>query len=94
MTRTCERHDEMLTRQTHLRTSLLFFALLQPAACKEEKPSEPQPSAEPTPVAPVITVAKPVHDFGKVHLGSRVTHVFTIKNTGTADLVIENTAGS
>lgn len=87
----------MRSTQPKARTLLLIFTLLQLAACKEEKQTEPKPPAEPTPPAPpspVITAPAPVHDFGRVHLGSRMTHVFKIKNTGKGDLTINNAAGS
>jgi hypothetical protein len=39
-------------------------------------------------VAPVISVAPTSKDFGNVNVDSTASHVFTISNTGTADLVV------
>jgi len=38
-----------------------------------------------------IEIAETVHDFGKVKEGAVVEHTFTIKNTGTAPLIIKET---
>jgi hypothetical protein len=43
---------------------------------------------------PVIFAAEPEYDFGKVKQGVDVEHIYKIKNTGKADLVIERTSGS
>lgn len=43
---------------------------------------------------PVIEFDKTEHDFGKISGTERVETVFTIKNTGEADLIIINAQGS
>ena len=84
----------MLVRQPYERTLLLFFVLLEMAACKEEKQTASNPLTEPTTSVPEISVPAPVHDFGVLHVGNRVSHVFKIKNSGAADLVIKYAVGS
>ena len=39
--------------------------------------------------APVITSAQAVFEFGSIHPGEVVEHVFKVKNAGDADLHIE-----
>jgi hypothetical protein len=47
-----------------------------------------------TAAAPGISVAQPVFDFGEVDEGEQVVHVFEIRNTGAADLLVERARGS
>lgn len=44
--------------------------------------------------APKIFSVEPVFDFDEVRQGKKVEHVFLIRNTGTADLVINRATGS
>jgi len=39
--------------------------------------------------APQIAVDRPVYDFGSIHQGKKVVHVFTIRNKGDAPLSIK-----
>lgn len=43
---------------------------------------------------PKISSDEPLFDFGEVKQGEKVEHVFQIRNTGTADLVIKRATGS
>jgi hypothetical protein len=43
---------------------------------------------------PVITFKKETHDFGTVTEGEKVSYSFQFTNTGNADLLITNAAGS
>jgi len=42
----------------------------------------------------VMTFTKKEHDFGGINEGDKVETTFTFKNTGEADLIISNAAGS
>ncbi len=44
--------------------------------------------------APRLVVETAEHNFGKVKEGVKVSHTFTLKNEGTADLLIEGVAPS
>jgi hypothetical protein len=44
--------------------------------------------------APQIVVEAPTHDFGEVKTGTPLKWAFKIKNTGKADLIIQNVAPS
>ncbi|HEX4946369.1 MAG TPA: DUF1573 domain-containing protein [Blastocatellia bacterium] len=44
--------------------------------------------------APKLVVEAFEYDFGKVKENTKASHTFTIKNEGTADVVIENVAPS
>ena len=44
--------------------------------------------------APQIVVETPTHDFGEVKTGTPLKWAFKIKNTGKADLIIQNVAPS
>jgi len=44
--------------------------------------------AAPALASPVISVEKPLHDFGSVTQGQKVDHLFTVKNRGDEPLVI------
>ena len=39
---------------------------------------------------PRIVIEEMRHDLGQVYEAEKYTHKFTVKNTGTADLLIEN----
>lgn len=39
---------------------------------------------------PQITIDAPNYDFGKIYEGEKISHNFTIKNTGTAELTIKD----
>ena len=44
--------------------------------------------------APKLVVETFAHNFGKVKEGVKVSHTFTLKNEGTANLLIEGVAPS
>ena len=44
--------------------------------------------------APEISPVEPLFDFGQVRQGEKVEHVFQIRNTGTAELVIKKATGT
>lgn len=52
------------------------------------QPPQPQPAA--AGAAPRLDLPNTVHDFGTVAARPDVAHIFTVQNTGTADLEISN----
>lgn len=44
--------------------------------------------------SPKIFSVEPLFDFGEVRQGEKVEHVFQLRNTGTANLVIKRATGS
>lgn len=50
-------------------------------------------SREPAGPLPIIEVEETTHDFGFVAAGECLTHVFRVRNTGKADLMIEKVKG-
>ena len=86
--------DPMHTTYPMLKTLTISLALVFATACRDNPRSASSPRIAPTKTVPEISVSTPVHDFGRLPIGNRVTHVFKIKNTGDADLIIENTAST
>ena len=60
-------------------------------AVKRSQNVEPATHSE---AAPTIFSAEPLFDFGEVRQGEKEEHVFQLRNTGTADLVIKRATGS
>ena len=83
----------MRKQERYIGFLLLCIGVLQ-AACGEKVEKKPAEVAVEKKPSPSIFVAAPVHNFGKLPLGARVSHVFKIKNTGNANLVIDRTEGS
>jgi hypothetical protein len=72
---------------------LLAAALLASCKCGDEGAKDA--GAKPAETgAPKIVAAESVFDFGKVKQGDEVTHVFKIRNAGTAELKIDKARGS
>jgi hypothetical protein len=44
--------------------------------------------------APVIFFPEPLHDFGTIATGAKVTHIFKVLNKGDAPLRVTNAKGS
>jgi hypothetical protein len=72
---------------------LLAALLLASCKCGEEAAPAAQAKA-PEAGAPKIVAVEPSFDFGKVKQGDEATHVFKIRNEGTAELKIEKARGS
>jgi hypothetical protein len=53
-----------------------------------------QPNGNGSAAAPQMVVDAPTHDFGEVETGKPLKWAFKIKNTGKADLIIQNVAPS
>jgi hypothetical protein len=71
-----------------------LLAALLLASCKS---GEDGTSAAAKPAAtgsPKIVAVESAFDFGKVKQGDEVTHVFKIRNAGTAELKIDKARGS
>ena len=84
-----ERNAVMVPEQPGLILCVGACFLLSVAACGEKTQAPSASFESPTVAVPEIRVSAPVHDFGRLPVGNFVPHVFKIKNTGTADLIIE-----
>jgi hypothetical protein len=72
-----------------------LLAALLLASCKCGKEGAPAADAKPAGTgSPKIVAAESAFDFGKVKQGEEVSHVFKIRNAGTAELKIEKARGS
>ena len=75
---------------------LCFLATLLFSPCPgAQELSEKTPSNQREPESaegkqPHVTIDAPTYDAGDIYEGERISHSFTIKNTGTAELVIED----
>lgn len=63
-----------------------------PSASVTPSVSTPAPAAETKPEGPlpVIEFDNTTFDFGKIQEGAKVTHIYQVKNTGQAPLIIQN----
>ena len=61
--------------------TLIFGVFVVFYAYAQDETSQPGPS---------ITFEQSSHDFGDIHQGDKVTHVFNFENTGDAPLIISN----
>lgn len=79
-----KRIAELESRLAQLENNKSASATAQPAPTQsvtEEKPEGP---------LPVATFETTDHDFGTINEGQKVTHVYKIKNTGEAPLIIQS----
>ena len=75
-------------------TTLLFVPCIGAQESSEKTPPNPSgPESTGGKVSegnqPHMTIDAADYDAGELHEGARIVHAFTIKNTGTAELVIE-----
>lgn len=71
--------------------AVLALALMLPAAGYAQN-TAPAPAPAPAPGGkrPVIEIPTTSFDFGDLYHQDQYTHAFTVKNTGKADLLIED----
>src|SRR5882672_8112616 len=62
----------------------------QPAPVNASVAPTAVPDTKPEGPLPVIEFDKTSFDFGAINEGSKVTHTYQVKNTGSAPLVIQN----
>jgi len=92
----------MSSRTASVLTAMTLTLSLAALACSREQPSptpsqaadeqqgdEPAAAPEGAEAQPKIAVDEPEHTFGKIGPKQTAEHVFTIKNVGDADLVID-----
>lgn len=86
----------MTTTVAKLAFSLATVAALATAGCDEGQDGRASTSSAAQPVgqASQIVAPAPKHDFGKVKQGKEVSHVFEIRNVGSAPLLIQKAKGS
>lgn len=79
-----KRIAELESRLAQLENNKAASATAQPAPAQsvtEEKPEGP---------LPVAVFETTDHDFGTVNEGQKVTHIYKVKNTGNAPLIIQS----
>lgn len=79
-----KRIAELESRLAQLENNKAASAATQPAAPQsvaDEKPEGPLPSA---------AFETTDHDFGTINEGQKVTHIYKVKNTGEAPLIIQS----
>ena len=84
------------TMKSGIRTgcACLLAALLL-ASCKSGEEAAPAAEVKKAEAgAPKIVAVESSFDFGKIKQGDEATHVFKIRNEGTAELKIEKARGS
>ena len=64
-----------------------------PQIVKSEQSQNVEPATQ-NEAAPKISSDEPLFDFGEVRQGEKVEHVFQIRNTGAADLVVTKATAS
>ena len=72
----------------------LAFALAVVALGQAQQAPKPEANSAKKEAAPKLAISKTQFDFGEIKKGTLAEHSFTIKNEGTADLVINNVAPS
>jgi hypothetical protein len=88
-------------KKNHLsmtRFTLFMGCLFALMACNTQKATVvqvPVPNTTSTTAAkiPILTLDKPIVDFGKLVVGEKHAHTYHFKNTGNADLIIEMVSG-
>jgi hypothetical protein len=76
-------------------TALTFvLALAVVASGQTQQAAKPEAEAAKKGGAPKLAISKTQHDFGQIKQGTLAQYSFTLKNEGTADLVINNVAPS
>jgi Protein of unknown function (DUF1573) len=70
------------------------LALMTTFAVNAQNVATPTPAAVPVLSKANIVIDKEMHDYGSIENGANGTCEFTITNTGTEDLIVENAKGS
>ena len=76
-----------------------IIALGMLAACNQSNSSRTSASASDTTKVvqanlPVMKFENPLHDFGKIHSGDKVTYAFKFTNTGKSPLIVSDAVAS
>ena len=84
----------MIKNSIHVLTVLLAFATVMSSSCSRSSSGAERYKLSDTTGTAVMTFQSPEHNFGKVRSGEKVGCIFTFKNTGDADLVINSATAS
>lgn len=95
------RHSFRYTSRSKLIARMLFFPLciggfvsLVPQVSADTTQSQASPSANEGAIHLTAAAGSPAYDFGLVRAGASVKHVFTVRNTMTAPVVLDRAAPS
>ncbi len=73
----------------------IMLAFSVAAGAWQKQPAKPNGSTDTSNGPhPILVIEAPIHDFGELDSGTPMRHSFKIRNTGTADLVIESVSPS
>ncbi|MDX9904181.1 MAG: DUF1573 domain-containing protein [Bacteroidales bacterium] len=84
----------MMKNSIHILTAMVAVAAVLASSCGTNSSGADRYMPSDTTGTAVLTFQSPEHNFGKVGAGEKVGCIFTFRNTGDADLVINTATAS